>query len=401
MKKNTLSADLDLLCKSLCSKVLKIEDYQNLNSQDFNKISSFLIHFNPEFSSSKESLNKNLQNWFLGKNTPSSTKVEEISKSLGYSGYHDFVHQNKRKIQTTRLRHSTSLTPFQKTALLCGFALLMAVLFPILTGISIEQPNTNPIEGSELLASVIQAVVVIIFYIITRFTNFGGRDQIYNKSSDRPTEVTSTLKQFFRGWKNLWLSFSILYIWFCVLYGWGISTNAYAQSVSDVIMIFSSLCFAYLFSVMDVVSIPRTQSSKTVNTFYTYLIIFTIGLSICSLMSILDRYYNLGVLDGTGTYLLGYANVIVMLYFFGRLESHYLNVNRFVLLPLYTYAIIQIAYVIFFEAKSDEPSFEASIIGMVLILKGFLYFLIRDWIKDGKMENYFLQQHQRNEEVRN
>jgi len=112
-------------------------------------------------------------------------------------------------------------------------------------------------------------------------------------------------------------------------------------------------------------------------------------------MSILDRYYYLGFLDGAGTYLLGYANVIVMLYFFGRLESHYLNVNRFVLLPLYTYAIIQIAYVLFFEAKSGAHSFEAYIIGAALILKGFLYFLIREWIKEGKLENYFLKQHER------
>jgi hypothetical protein len=254
-------------------------------------------------------------------------------------------------------------------------------------------------DGSKLLASAIQAVVVILFYLITRFSDFGGRDQIRNTTSNRLPEVSSSLNQFFAGWKYLWLSFSILYIWFCILYGTGIYSSTYAQSVSDIITIFSSLCFAYLFSVMDVESYTETNSPKKVNTFYSYLLIFTISLSVSSIMSILDRYYDLGFLDGTGTYLLGYANVIVMLYFFGRLESHYLNVNRFVLLPLYTYAIIQIAYVIFFEeAKSGEQSFEAYVIGMALILKGFLYFLIRDWIKDGKMENYFLKQRRKIED---
>ncbi|MFT5169048.1 MAG: hypothetical protein ACI8P3_004295 [Saprospiraceae bacterium] len=399
MKKNTLSPDLDLLCKTLCRKVLKVEEYQNLSTQDLNKLSSFLIRFNPEFSSSKESLNKNLQNWFLGKNAPSPGKIEEIAKSLGYTGYPDFIHQNKRKIQTNRFRQSISLNPFHKTLLYCGFALIIALLFPLLTGISVEEVPSHQYDGSKLLASAIQAVVVILFYLITRFSDFGGRDQIRNTTSNRLPEVSSSLNQFFAGWKYLWLSFSILYIWFCILYGTGIYSSTYAQSVSDIITIFSSLCFAYLFSVMDVESYTETNSPKKVNTFYSYLLIFTISLSVSSIMSILDRYYDLGFLDGTGTYLLGYANVIVMLYFFGRLESHYLNVNRFVLLPLYTYAIIQIAYVIFFEeAKSGEQSFEAYVIGMALILKGFLYFLIRDWIKDGKMENYFLKQRRKIED---
>jgi hypothetical protein len=396
MKKNTLSPDLDLLCRTLCLTVLNISEYQNLSTHDLNKLSSFLIQFNPEFSSSKESLNKNLQNWFLGKNAPSSTKLEDISKSLGYAGYHDFVHQNKRKIQTNRLVQSASLNPFHKTLLFCGLALIIALIFPILTGIAIEESISYQFDSSQLLASVIQAVVVILFYIITRFSDFGGRDHIINTSADRPSEVNNSLSQFFTAWKYLWLSFAFLYLWFCILYGTGMYTSTYAQSVSDIITIFSSLCFAYLFSVMDVESSPAIQSPEKVKTFYSYLIIFTIGLSTSSVMSILDRYYNLGFLDGTGTYLLGYTNVIVMLYFFGRLESHYLNVNRFVLLPLYTYAIIQIAYVIFFEeATNGEQSLEAYVIGMVLILKGFLYFLIRDWIKDGKMENYFLKQRER------
>ncbi len=396
MKKNTLSPDLDLLCKALCGNVLGDTNYQSLSNHDLNKISTFLIRFNPEFSSSKESLNKSLQNWFSGKNTPSPAKLEEISKSLGFSGHSDFVFQNKRKIRVISWQQSIFQNPFQRAMLLCGFFLSLALFFPLLTGLPIEKIAAAPIEvGDKLLASLIQAVVVVLFYIITRFTDFGGRDQIRQLSPNRPDEVARSLNQFFNGWKYLWLSFSILYIWFSILYGTGLSSNLYAQSVSDIVMIFSSLCFAYLFSVMDVESIPRAQSTGKVNTFYNYLIIFTVGLSITSIMSILDRYYYLGFLDGAGTYFLGYANVIVMLYFFGRLESHYLNVNRFVLLPLYTYAIIQIAYVLFFEAKSGAHSFEAYIIGAALILKGFLYFLIREWIKEGKMENYFLKQHER------
>ncbi len=395
MKKNILSPDLDLLCKTLCKKVLNDSDYHKLSNHDLNKISAFLIQFNPEFSSSKASLNKSLQNWFLAKNSPSTSKLEEISKSLGYSDYHDFVHQNKRSIQSSRFKQSTTLSPFKRTILLCATGLILILLFPFITGISVENLQPEKIGESELLASIIQAVVVILFYFITRFSDFGGRDRIRNIPKTYPPEVKNSLNQFFTAWKNLWLSFSFLYIWFCILYGTGIYSDPYAQSVSDIITILSSLCFAYLFSVMDVESIPKSSSPKSIHTFDRYLIIFTIGLSFSSMMSILDRYYNLGFLDGTGTYMLGYTNVIVMLYFFGRLESHYLNVNRFVLLPLYTYAIIQIAYVIFFESKTDKLSFEAPIIGMVLILKGFLYFLIREWIKEGKLESYFLQQRQR------
>lgn len=396
MKKNNLTAELDLLCKMLCIEVLGVGNYHELSSHDLNEIGTFLIRYNQEFSTSKESLNKSLQNWFMGKNTPSPGKLEEIAKSLGYKSYSDFVHKNKRKIKTIHWRQSILKDPFQRILFLCGLTLLTALFFPMLSGIIVENTSAESIQvNDKLLASVIQAVVVFLFYIITRFTNFGGRDQILNQTTDRPPEVTSSLKQFFKGWKYLWLSFTALYIWFCILYGTGLYSNTYAQSFSDIITIFSSLCLAYLFSVMDVESIPRVQSPGKVNDFYNYLIIFTIGLSLSSLMSILDRYYNLGFLDGAGTYLLGYANVIVMLYFFGRLESHYLNVNRFVLLPLYTYAIIQIAYVLFFEAKSGEQSFEAYVIGAVLILKGFLYFLIREWIKEGKLENYFLKKHER------
>ena len=396
MKKNTLSPELDLLCKTLCKKVLGIENYQNLSSHNLNEIGTFLISYNQEFSSSKESLIKSLQNWFQGKNTPSITNLEEIAKSLDYKNYRDFVFQNKRKIKTIHWRQSILSNPFQRILLLCGIALLMALFFPLIFGIGAENTATEYIEvGDKFLASIIQAIVVFIFYIVTRFSNFGGRDIIQHSSADRPEEVNSSLNQFFKGWKYLWLSFAILYTWFCVLYGTGLYSSAYARSFSDILTILSSLSLAYLFSVMDVESIPRATSSKKVSGFYTYLNIFTVGLSLSSLISIIDRYYHLGFLDGVGTYVLGYANVIVMLYFFGRLESHYLNVNRFVLLPLYTYAIIQIAYVLFFETKSGEQSYEAYIIGAVLILKGFLYFLIREWIKDGKLENYFLKQHER------
>ena len=396
MTRIVLSPELDFLCKSLCREALGVEDYQSLSNHDLNEISSFLIKLDPGISSSRESLLKSLQNWFQGKNTPSIAKLEAIANSLGYQSYSAFVQQNKRKIQTSKLKQSVTLNPFHKTLLFCGIALFITLFLPLLLGDNQIIAEIGLLKvGDKLLASIIQAIVVILFYVITRFSNFGGRDRILDSNTNRPVEVNKSLGQFLKGWELLWLSFSVLYIWFCIMYGTGLYIYAHAQSISDIITILSSLCFAWLFSVMDVESIPRNHSPKRVNTFHRYLIFFTIGLSFSSMMSILDRYYNLGFLDGAGTYLLGYTNVLVMLYFFGRLESHYLNVNRFVLLPLYTYAIIQIAYVLFFEATSGEPSFEAYVIGAVLILKGFLYFLIREWIKEGKLENYFLKQHER------
>jgi len=402
MKKNALNSDLDLLCKALCRTVLGVEHYQDLSGHELNQLSTFLIRFNPEFSSSRESLNKSLQNWFLGKNSPSPSKVEDIARSLNYESYRDFVAQHKRQIQANQWRKSAKLNPFHKALIICGAILVLALCFPILSGFSVEAMNIEPGERNDLfLAAIIQAVVVILLYFITQFADFGGRDRLPLIKARQPAEVYSSMRQFFIGWKSLWLSFSFLYIWFCILYGSEfLYTNVYAHAFSDIASILSSLCFAYLFSVMDVVSIPRKKEQASMGTFYTYLVIFTIGLSISSVFSILDRYYNLGALDGMGTYVLGYTNVIVMLYFFGRLESHYLNINRFVLLPLYTYAIIQIAYVVFFEVSNEGPSIEAYVIGMALILKGILYFLIREWwIKKEKLEHYFLQQHSREDQV--
>jgi len=146
MKKNTLSPDLDLLCKALCGNVLGDNNYHTLSNNDLNKISAFLILFNPEFSSSRESLNKSLQNWFLGKNTPSPAKLEEISKSLGFSGHSDFVFQNKRKIRVISWQQSSFQNPFQRTLLLCGFFLLLALFFPLLTGLPIGKTADAPIE---------------------------------------------------------------------------------------------------------------------------------------------------------------------------------------------------------------------------------------------------------------
>lgn len=393
MKKNTLPPDLDILCRKLCQQVLNVSEYQNLSGSEVNQVSSFLIRFNQEFSSSRESLNKSLQNWFLGKNSPSPAKVNQIAQSLGYDSYHEFTLQHRKKIKVAQLQRSIRLNPFQKTLLYCALALFAVAMLPGLIPLS-EKLIETPDVQSALLASVIQAIVVVLFFVVTHFSDFGGRDQIFAKNN-YPPEVNKSLVQFFNGWEMLWLSFSVLYIWFCLLYGLGIPISPYTQAVSDIITIFSSICFAYLFSVMDVQSIPRSPGSNSIRVFYNYLIIFTIGLTISSMLSVIDRYYHLGALNGMGTYVLGYANVIVMLYFFGRLESHYLNVNRFVLLPLYTYAIIQIAYVLFFEANTGKASYAAYIIGMALILKGFLYFLIREWIKDGKLAQYFLKQHEK------
>lgn len=401
MKRNTLNSDLDLLCKALCKTVLGVDDYQNLSGHDLNQLSAFLIRFNPEFSSSRESLNKSLQNWFLGKNSPSPSKVEDIARSLDYADYRDFVQQNKRRIQANQWRQSASLNPFHKALLICAGVLIFALCFPMLSGLSVKEMAIEASVRNDLfLASIIQAIIVALFYLITRFADFGGRERLGQIKSKQPPEVYYSMNQFFTAWKYLWLSFSFLYTWFCFLYSSDtLYTNVYAHAFSDIVSILSSLCFAYLFSVMDVESIPRANNKASTNTFYTYLVIFTIGLSISSVLSILDRYYDLGTFDGVGTYILGYTNVIVMLYFFGRLESHYLNINRFVLLPLYTYAIIQIAYVIFFEVSKGDHSLEAYVIGMALILKGFLYFLIREWwLKEEKLERYFLKQYTRKNE---
>lgn len=392
MSKSLLNPDLDLLCRSLCERVLGHGDYQKLPTNQVHAISSFLIQYNNDFSSSRESLNKSLQNWFQGKNAPSFSKMEAIAQSLGYEGYSDFQNKNKRKIQTRQIVRSAKLTPFQRVLLFSGIALFLVLVFPIFSGISPVSTPQRSLQGGELLISMIQAVVVIAFYILSHFTDFGGRDKINQISSTRPKVVQQALQQFFTGWKNLWLSFSIFYLWFCILYSTDWFNNIYAQSASDIITILSSLSFAYLFSVMDVESVFKNNKSISSKSFYTYLSTFTIGLSIASMLSILDRYYFLGAIDGMGTYVLGYANVIVMLYFFGRLESHYLKVNRLILLPLYTYAIIQIAYVLFFESKQGDTSFEATIIGLALLLKAFLFFLIREWIIEGKLETYFTKQ---------
>ncbi len=385
------TAELDLLFKSLCSKVLDTKDYQHLENYDLQQLSSFLIQHDPNFSSSRESLNKSLQNWFQGKNNPSTSKLEAIAGSLGYKSYRAFLQDNQQKLRVSNWQQLFRFNPFHKVLIFSGFLLIITWLLPLITGLPPADLTSEHSEDGQLIASAIQAIVVLLFYLMTRFSDFGGRDKVASPGTTN-VEARQVLSQFFSGWKYLWLSFTILYGWFWLIYGVGINANPYAQSFSDILTILSSICFAYLFSVMDVESVPRASSEKSLKQFYRYLIVFTIGLCISSMLSILDRYYNLGVIDGMGTYLLGYSNVIVMLYFFGRLESHYLRVNRLVLLPLYSYAIIQIAYVLFFSTAKSGPAYEAYIIGIALILKGFLFFLIRDWIKEGKLEEYFVRQ---------
>jgi hypothetical protein len=143
--------------------------------------------------------------------------------------------------------------------------------------------------------------------------------------------------------------------------------------------------FFHLFLVLDVPSVSSQEDPDRNKTFQKGLIAVA---SICFLVFLLSGFSRADPIFGRfGVYLSGLLVAISMAYVFGRLDSHYMNVNRWMLAPLYLYAVIQVSGPALVGISKDTQ--QKIFFDSVLVLKIYLYFVVYYWLQNGHFEKYF------------
>ena len=120
-----------------------------------------------------------------------------------------------------------------------------------------------------------------------------------------------------------------------------------------------------------------------------------IACGIILLFSVLGRLNVTGT--GGGPIVLSFAVAIAMAYFFGRLDSHYLAVNRWMLAPFYLYVVMQVSWADF-AGSGARPELRVRLFGFALLCKVYMFFMLTEWIRGGQIQTYLIMarmEHQR------
>lgn len=239
--------------------------------------------------------------------------------------------------------------------------------------------------------AVLHVLTIMLLFGVYYFLPTGGRAYIHQLRHGNTKEA---MLQFQTGWIGILTAWGLLYTWMC--YKWSLEQQlleagnfeGYAQfvpwswAVADMFSLLSTLCFFFIFFVLDI----KTGKGRTALLEQRMIAILILGTVILA-FSLADRFLFFGAWEGTGTLVYSILTSISMLYFFGRLDSHLFNANRWLLAPLYLYAVIQVNWT---NLQSADFALQGlAIFFLAFLLKIYLFFLISGWIRSGDFEVYF------------
>jgi len=245
----------------------------------------------------------------------------------------------------------------------------------------------NPAHDAPTLYFV-QAVIAGLFLVIL-LTSMGVSAKGKIPWSNIARE---TFHQFLKGWSAIWVSWFLLYLYMgialLVANDASPGQNLALQITVDFLNVSNSAAFFYLFLVLDM---PSVSTSDTPDRNKEFQKGFIAVASICFLIFLFSSFNRANPTQGNlGIYLSGLLVAISMTYVFGRLDSHYMNVNRWMLAPLYLYAVIQVSgpNLVDYSGVSKDTQ-QKVFFGAVLVLKIYLFVVVYYWLQNGYFEKYF------------
>lgn len=303
-----------------------------------------------------------------------------------------------------------------QASLKCAVALGLAALIVHFTAsfLAGNDPNLQQAEKDRItqLASIkpdsnlkpydqklpfIQAAMTGGFLFLFLFTPMG----IPRKGKMQWNKVAQdTFHQFLKGWSAIWVTWLVLYLYlgFVLLRDVGVMQNVGIQVTVDFLNVSNSAAFFYLFLVLDMPSVA-TKADPDRNR--EFKLGFAIICVICFLVFLASSLSRFNKIDELGTHISGVLVAISMAYVVGRLDSHYMNVSRWTLAPLYLYAVIQVVgpHLVNYISKSGY-GYQTVFFATATILKIYLFFVINYWLQDGSFEAYYNNASKHIEEMR-
>jgi TIR domain-containing protein/PDZ domain-containing protein len=236
------------------------------------------------------------------------------------------------------------------------------------------------------LAVIHVGVVGIFLFIIFTPAGLLRRDKLLgSKLAGR------AFNKFIKGWVFIWVAWLVLYLYMGVMWYLagvldGVPCEPCFYTAIDFLNISNSIVFFYLFFALDMRSLasnkPRNKNGQLRQSVKTVIVLGFFVL----LLSSLGRF-NLLKLHLFGPIVSGSFVAVSMAYVFGRLDSHYMTVSRWMLAPLYLYAVVQVVGPLLIGLQHYE--YESAFFFTAFVLKIYLFVVVTIWLHDGSFENYF------------
>jgi len=244
-----------------------------------------------------------------------------------------------------------------------------------ISGGSLPPASTLPVPS--LLHEVHAAIAALLLGL--QFTPLLRPARI---SADTHPIAGRCLAQFIKGWRWAWAAWLVLYAWLAI----HPQVRSPWNPVTDVLNGLTAFPLFWCFLVLDKpsVSIPARPSRDAAfrrSVASTWAVgIGVIALAIASRLG----WWGLG---GFGVAFLGVYDGLAIAFLVGRFDSHWMQVPRWMLAPLYGYALIQMIYVFF---DRIDPAWSVYTYLIALLLKVCLFFVVTHLLHAGNIARYLI-----------
>jgi len=277
----------------------------------------------------------------------------------------------------SELLHSILSTVATTLSLRASYALITAigsslVISHVQTG---ETPGVNVPPVPSVLHLVHACIAALLLAI--QFTPFLKPQAM--SQQDHPI-AKQCLAQFIAGWRWAWVAWLALYGWLWIHANAGQGPDA----IADVLNCLTSFPLFWCFFVLDKPSVPVPGDPERNASFRKAIgTIWGIGAGV-ALVAAAGRLHLWG-LNEFGLVFMGLYNGLAIAFLVGRFDSHWMKVPRWMLAPLYGYALIQMIYVFFFNLP---PAWQIYTYLVALLFKVCLFLVVTHLLHAGNLRQY-------------
>jgi hypothetical protein len=264
-------------------------------------------------------------------------------------------------------------------------ALALRLCYAVITaiGASLVLPPMQPGEPAGPVVPPVPSILHLVHAAIAalllavQFTPFLHPQA--STESDHPI-ARKCLAQFIAGWRWAWVAWVALYAWLWINGGAG----GRSAAVADILNCLTSFPLFWCFFVLDQPSVavpgdPERNAAfrKAIGT------LWGIGAGV-TVLAVAGRLHLWG-LNEFGLVFMGIYDGLAIAFLVGRFDSHWMKVPRWMLAPLYGYALIQMIYVFFFTLP---PAWQIYTYLVALLFKVCLFLVVTHLLHAGNLRQY-------------
>jgi hypothetical protein len=276
----------------------------------------------------------------------------------------------RRRSLATEILRSALSTLATTVALRLGYVLLAAA------GATFVMAPGSAVQGAPALLHLVHAAIAALLLGV-QFTGFLKPQTIDGRAHPIARKC---LAQFIAGWRCAWALWFALYAWLWAMTALG--RNPYP--VADVLNCLTSFPLFWCFFVLDKPSVPAPGRPERDASFRKAVgVTWGIGAGV-ALLAVAGRMHAWGMNEFCLGFM-GIYNGLAIAFLAGRFDSHWIRVPRWMLAPLYGYALIQMVYVFFFNLPAE---WQISTYLVALLFKVCLFFVVTHLLHAGNLRVY-------------